>query len=333
MAHFRCRADFLVVVSSPCVVVCRSLLTQQALLPQCINVWGGRNEEELMINSRKGAVLVTGTSVGIGRAIALLLDRTGYRVFAGVRRTEDGEALRREASAQFTPLLLDVTNAGHIAEAVRTIEKALGPEEGLAGLVNNAGVVVAGPLEFLALNDVRSVLEINVVGQLAVIQAVLPLLRRGQKGRIVQITSAGRNLGMPFLGAYVASKAGMGAMCDSLRRELQAEKLHVSEILPGFVTTPMWDKYRKPADQLQATMQASAGHQAESFARGRVLFDRLNSFKGGSPEAVAKVVLRALESRRPRTHYRVGLEACLGLAVPRLVPARFMDWIVARALK
>jgi NAD(P)-dependent dehydrogenase (short-subunit alcohol dehydrogenase family) len=286
-----------------------------------------------MANSRKGAVLVTGTSVGIGRAIALLLDRTGYRVFAGVRRTEDGETLRREASAQFTPLLLDVTNAAQIAEAARTIEKALGPEEGLTALVNNAGIVVAGPLEFLALSDIRKMLEVNVVGQMAVIQAVLPLLRRGQKGRILQITSAGRNLGMPFLGAYVASKAGIGAMCDSLRRELRAEKLYVSEILPGFVVTPMWDKYREPADRLQETIQASASPQAQTFAKGRKLFERVNSLGGESPEGVAKVVLRALEARHPSTHYRVGMDARLGLAVPRLMPARVMDWIVARVLK
>lgn len=286
-----------------------------------------------MTHPHKGSVLVTGTSVGIGRAIALVMDKAGYRVFAGVRRVEDGESLRQEASDRLTPLLLDVTNPQQIAEAVRKIEQALGPEEGLSGLVNNAGIAIAGPLEFLPLTDVRRTLEINLVGQLAVIQAVLPLLRRGSKGRILQITSAGRNLGMPFLGAYVASKSGMGAMCDSLRRELQAEKIHVAEILPGFVVTPMWDKYRKPADQLQEAMQSSARPLAETFAKGRSLFEWLNSRGGESPEGVAKVVLRALEARRPKTHYRIGMDARLGLAVPRLLPTRVMDRIVARALK
>lgn len=280
----------------------------------------------------KGAVLVTGASVGIGRAVALLLDRSGYRVFAGVRRTVDAEALRQAASGRMTPVALDITDPSQIAEAIATVESAIGPDEGLAALVNNAGVVVAGPLEFLPLDEIRRVLDINVVGQVAMIQAALPLLRKGAHGRIVQITSAARHFGMPFMGAYVASKAGMGAACDTLRRELRSEGIAVSEVLPGIVRTPMWEKYRAPADRLQASMPESARRQAEQFAKGRALSDNLLG-RGSSPESIAKVVLRAVKARRPRTHYRAGMDARFALLVPHLMPAWILDWFVDRTLR
>lgn len=268
------------------------------------------------------SILVVGASSGIGLATAQLLARQGYRVYAGVR---DPKAIG--ADAGLTPVQLDVTNAEQIAAAIRSI----GADGELAALVNCAGIAVAGPLEFLSTADVRRTFEVNVVGQLAVIQACLPLLRRGG-GRIVQVTSGARNFGMPFLGAYIASKAGLGIMVDTLRRELRPWNIPVSEVLPGFVLTPLWDKYRAPADAVQAGMPDFAASQAESLAKGRALFERMARI-GKPPEAVAKVILRAIESRCPKLRYVVGWDARAGLLAPHLVPTRILDWFVSRALR
>jgi NAD(P)-dependent dehydrogenase (short-subunit alcohol dehydrogenase family) len=137
----------------------------------------------------KGAVVVTGASTGIGRACALRLDRLGYQVFAGVRRDADGKALKKKAKSGLTPLLIDVTEKASITAAALAVDNAVG-EEGLLGLVNNAGIAMPGPLEFLPLDDLRSQMEVNVIGQVAVTQSFLPLLRKG-KGRIVNIGSIG----------------------------------------------------------------------------------------------------------------------------------------------
>ncbi|MFH0907918.1 MAG: SDR family NAD(P)-dependent oxidoreductase [bacterium] len=284
-----------------------------------------------MTNAKNRAALVTGTSAGIGRAIALELDKAGYRVFAGVRQAADGENLKRDASPLLTPVIVDITNAEQIAAMVRTVEAALGPDQGLHALVNNAGIAIAGPLEFLRAEEIRRVLDVNLVGQLAVIQACLPLLRKGG-GRIVQITSGIRNLGLPFLGAYALSKAGLHIACDVLRRELRPSRIPVSEVVPGIVKTPIWDKYRTPADDLQRSMKDTADSQAQSMGKGRRFFDRLAKH-GHEPEKVARAVLRALDARCPAIQYTVGWDTRFALLLPRIVPARVMDALIAAALK
>ncbi len=188
----------------------------------------------------RGAVLITGASSGIGRATALALDAHGFRVFAGVRKPSDVDVLHQVASARLTPLVLEVTNAASIAAAAEQIAQAVG-DAGLIGLVNNAGVTVAGPLEYLALVDVRRQFEINVVGPLALIQACLPLIRQAH-GRIVNISSVGGKLAMPFNGAYSATKFGVEALSDALRRELAPWGIHVCIVEPGLIATPMGDK-------------------------------------------------------------------------------------------
>ncbi len=275
-------------------------------------------------------VLVTGASTGIGRAIAVCLAKSGWQVFAGVRSEKAAAELRTLHDA-LRPVTLDITSAEQIAAAVKTIEAQIGSDAGLDGLVNNAGIAVAGPIEFLSVDDIRRSLEVNIVGQIAVIKACLPLIRKGH-GRIVQVTSGARNFPMPFLGAYVASKSGMGVIVDALRRELRSSKIPVSEVLPGIVTTPMWDKYRSPADQLQKSMPEYAQSQAQTFTKGRKLFDLLMRH-GAAPEKTARAVLHALESNRPRIRYPVGLDARFGLLVPRITPVRLMDWFVALALR
>src|SRR5258708_15197622 len=203
-----------------------------------------------------GTIVVTGASSGIGKACALQLDTLGMRVAAGVRRERDGEALRREASDRLTPILLDITDATAISAAVDCVTTASG-ETGLAGIINNAGIAVAGPLELLPLSELRKQLEVNVIGQIAVTQAFLPLLRRG-KGRVVMIGSLGGRIVTPFTGAYCASKFAMEALTDALRMELRPWHMHVSIIEPGFIDTPIWEKSKEAASAMLDSLPSQA---------------------------------------------------------------------------
>lgn len=277
-----------------------------------------------------GPVVVTGASTGIGRACALRLDGLGARVFAGVRKRADGDALRREASGGLTPILLDVTDAASIAAAADAVKGAVG-EAGLAGLVNNAGIVVAGPLEFLPITEIREQLEVNVIGQIAVTQAFLPLLRRA-RGRIVNIGSISGRSSVPFVGAYCASKFALEALTDALRLELAPWGIAVSIVEPGAVATPIWEKssarasettkaLRPQARDLYGRALAAMREAAERMAKGAISTDR-----------VAAAVVRALTAPRPKTRYLVGRDAKLQAALTAVLPDRARDELVVRAM-
>ncbi len=277
-----------------------------------------------------GAVLVTGASSGIGRETALLLDRDGYRVFAGVRREPDGESLRRDASERLTPVLLDVTDAASIAAAAKQIETKLGGA-GLAGLVNNAGIAVGGPLEFLPLQELRRVLEVNAVGVVAVTQACLPLLRRA-RGRVVVVGSISGRLSAPFAGPYCASKFAVEALCDSLRMELAAWGMHVSLVEPGDVDTPIWEKTQGYADRMLALLPERARElYADAIVAVRRQIDE-SARRGAPPAACARAIAHALSARRPRTRYVVGTDARIQALLVRFVPDRLRDRLIARML-
>ena len=186
------------------------------------------------------AVVVTGASTGIGRATALHLDSLGLRVFAGVRRDEDGEALRREASDRLTPVHLDVTKPSRSPRRRAQVGEAV-QDSRLAGIVNNAGIAVAGPVEFVPLDQWRTQLEINVLGVVSMVQAFAPLLRES-RGRIVTMGSLGGRLAQPMAAPYCASKHALEAISDALRLELRPWGISVSLIQPGAVKTPIWDK-------------------------------------------------------------------------------------------
>jgi NAD(P)-dependent dehydrogenase (short-subunit alcohol dehydrogenase family) len=268
--------------------------------------------------NRSSAFVITGTSTGIGRATALRLDAAGHRVFAGVRREADGEALRRDASDRLTPILLDVTDAGAIEVAAKSVEAALG-DDGLAGVVNNAGIGVGGPIEFLEIDDWRRQFEVNVFGPVAVIKAFLPLLRRA-RGRIVNVSSAAGRVSNPILGAYCASKFALEALSDSLRVEVRGSGISVSVVEPGFIETPMLDKGKSE----------TAGALEKLPPRGRELYENaLRKFdattdafrrRASTPDAVAKAIQHALTASRPKTRYTVGLDSkalsFLGWALP-----------------
>jgi len=285
-----------------------------------------------MKNQQKGSVLITGASAGIGKACALLLDQCGYQVFAGVRSVEKAEGLQQEASEYLLPVMLDITKKEQVAKAVEVVAKALCPEQGLKGLVNNAGIVVAGPLEFIPLDSLRRQMEVNVIGQVAVTQAFLPLIRKAH-GRIINITTAGCHFAAPFLGPYVASKIAMEALTGSLRRELRQWGIQVSIVEPGIIETPIWEKSFVEADKMEAELPIHARKlYAEAFSTGRRFIEKGRNHHSISPETVSKAIQHALEARRPKTRYVVGIGARLPNLIATFVPDRLADWVVGKVL-
>jgi NAD(P)-dependent dehydrogenase (short-subunit alcohol dehydrogenase family) len=279
-------------------------------------------------NHRRGAVLISGASTGIGRACAEHLDSLGFTIFAGVRKQSDADSLRG-GSGRTQPLMLDVTDSESIASAMRIVDEA--SPGGLAGLVNNAGISVGGPLEFVPLDEWRRQLEVNFIGQVAVTQAALPALRRA-RGRIVNMTSIGGRLASPFLGPYNASKYALEAVTDALRLELRQFGIEVAAVEPGAVVTPIWEKGRASAEQATANMPAEA---LKLYGGGFAAISRFISqaeSSGVPPIEVARAVEHALTASRPKTRYVVGRDAKMRLLLTRFLPTRAMDRVLVRAL-
>lgn len=273
------------------------------------------------------SVVVTGASSGIGEATALFLDNLGYNVIAGVRQPEDAKSLQEKASERLSPMIIDITDLSTIDLAVETLTGALG-EKGLAGLVNNAGIAVAGPLEFLPLVDIRTQFEVNVIGQIAVTKAFLPLLRQG-KGRIINISSIAGRMAVPNAGSYAISKFALEAMTDAFRQELKPWDVDVVSIQPGIVSTALWDKmvarmvnrFPDHGDDVCSRLYG-AGLIA---ARQRIM---LRKQQGMSVEHVAKAVARVLAAKRPKTRYLVGADAKIMALFNKLLPDRAVDWLI-----
>jgi NAD(P)-dependent dehydrogenase (short-subunit alcohol dehydrogenase family) len=262
------------------------------------------------------AALVTGASTGIGEACARRLARNGWRVYAGVRREGDAPDGTEE-------VLLDVTDAGQISAAAAAI-----PE--LHGLVNNAGIALAAPLEFIPVDELRRQLEVNVIGQVAVTQAFLPKLR-ATRGNVVFVGSIAGRSALPFLGAYAASKHALEAIADSLRLELGPFGIGVSIVEPGTIATPIWTKSAAVADQLRERMPEQLG---ELYGERIAAFRRIaakRGEKGASAEDVAHAVEEALDDARPRTRGLVGRDAKIRATIERL-PDRLRDRVYRRIL-
>ena len=276
------------------------------------------------------SVLITGASAGLGRATAVRLAGAGWDVYAGVRKVEDGESVQAESPERIHPLIVDVTDSTAIEAAAATVRGAVG-EAGLDGLVNNAGITVQGPLEFLPIDDLRRQLEVNVVGQIAVTQAVMPEIRRAT-GRIVNMTSVGGRVAHPFIGPYHASKFALEALTDSLRKELRPWGIHVVAVEPGSMDTGIWDKGEEGAEEMLESLGP----------RGRELYgsvlERLREVakktgeRGRPADSVAKVVEKALTARRPRTRYLVGPDAFAQVALDTVLPDRAFDALESRYL-
>ncbi len=277
----------------------------------------------------RAAVLVTGASTGIGYATALRLARSGFIVFSGVRRERDAQTLVREGAPDITPLVLDITDAASIANAVRTI--ATRTDAKLLGLVNNAGIALAGPLELLPLGELRRQFEVNFFGALALVQAFAPTLR-ATRGRIVNVSSIGGKFAPPFLGGYAASKFALEAASDALRVELGAFGVHVAVIEPGAVKTPLWKRGTDISlRSLQSVDPARRAPYDETIRRIASVSQRVAN-RGMPPERVAEAIEHALVSPKPRARYLLGAGAHVQLAIARM-PEAIRDRLTAATLR
>ncbi|HZO93152.1 MAG TPA: SDR family oxidoreductase [Candidatus Baltobacteraceae bacterium] len=265
------------------------------------------------------AVLVTGASSGIGEDAARALARRGFVVYAGVRNDADAARVAT-LHENVRPVLLDVTDATQIAAAAQVVRERGVP---LRALVNNAGVPVAGPLEYLPVEDLRRQFEINVVGQLAVTQAMLPFLR-ATRGRLVFIGSASGRITAPFLGPYSASKFALRALTDALRLELRTAGIAVSLIEPGSVKTPIWRKGRESRESLLTRLPAEA-HERYGAALEKLFAATMHEEQRAMPvETVTAAVVAAITSANPRANAILGAAAKAG-AVLAMLPIPLRD--------
>ena len=281
-----------------------------------------------MANSKD--VVVTGVSTGIGWGTTKVLVSKGFRVFGSVRKQADADRLQREFGNGFVPLTMDITDVDAVHQAAQKVGSMIG-DRNLVGLVNNAGIVVSGPLLYLRLSEYRRQLEVNMISPLVVIQAFASLLgtdrkRLGPAGRIVNITSSGAKIPIPLLGAYSASKSGLEGMSDVLRLELMLFGIDLVMIEPGFVNTTMYDKGEKEdLSEFKATEYWNAVQNFQKFvvAEGR---------KGFSPERLGETVHLALSTAKPKARYAVIKQRFKNWTLPRLLPARMLDAVVAKQL-
>jgi NAD(P)-dependent dehydrogenase (short-subunit alcohol dehydrogenase family) len=269
------------------------------------------------------AVVVTGASPGMGKACALRLAEGGFTVFAAVRKERDAQVLQESGSPRVIPIILDVTKGQTISQAFRKIHDTVG-SAGLAGLVNNAGIAVTGPIELVPLEELRRQFEVNVFGQVAVIQAFLPLIRAA-RGRIVNVGSVGAKFALPFGGALNCSKAAFELISDSLRMELRPWGIHVALVSPGSIRTSAEAKLVADSEAaLNAFSPEGRAHYAESYRAFVQAFVDLESH-GVGPEVMAETVYRALTARSPKRRYPVGPKSRLLPFLFTTLPAGVAD--------
>jgi NAD(P)-dependent dehydrogenase (short-subunit alcohol dehydrogenase family) len=274
------------------------------------------------------SVVVTGASTGIGWGIAKVMTAKGFRVFGSVRKQGDADRLRAELGERFSPLIFDVTDEAGIARGAAEVSAVLAGAR-LWGLVNNAGIAVAGPLLESSIGDFRQQLEVNLIAPMAVIKAFAPLLGTdrtltGPPGRIVNISSVSGRVGFPFAGLYSASKHGLEGLSESLRRELMIYGIDVIIVAPGSVATPIWDK----AEQIDLTPYSKSPY-FEILKRFRD-YMITEGRKGWSSERVGEVVCEALTAARPKARYSPVAGRFQNWTLPRLLPVRAVDRIIAK---
>src|SRR4051812_20867358 len=270
-----------------------------------------------------GLVVITGASTGIGRAAAKRLAGGGFDVIAGVRSERVAEEMRGN---RITPAIVDITDQAQV-DALR---EQVG-DRPLAGLVNNAGISLTGPLEFMPLDVFRRQLEVNLVGHVAVIQALLEAVRRG-RGRIVNVGSVGARTPLPFNAAYAASKAGIWAMGESLRGELRPWGIHVAIVEPGAIATPIWQKMGDQAGEVgDETPPRGRELYGATLAKAGTAIAKV-SRSASPPEKVAAVIERALTARRPKDRYLVGIDARGQALARRVLGHRRWDKVLQRQM-
>jgi NAD(P)-dependent dehydrogenase (short-subunit alcohol dehydrogenase family) len=275
-------------------------------------------------------VVVTGVSSGIGWGTTKVLVSKGFRVFGSVRKQADADRLQAEFGSSFVPLMMDITDADAVHQAAQKVGSMIG-DRNLMGLVNNAGIVVSGPLLYLRPSEYRRQLEVNMISPLVVIQAFAPLLgtdknRQGPSGRIVNITSSGAKVPIPLLGAYSSSKSGLEGMSDVLRLELMLFGIDLVMIEPGFVNTTMYDKGEK--EDLSEFKPTEYWNAVQKFQKFIVTEGR----KGFSAERLGEAVHLALSTPKPKARYAVIKQRFKNWTLPRLLPARVLDALIAKQL-
>jgi len=280
--------------------------------------------------TQQKTVVITGASSGIGRSCVVRMSRSGWRVFATVRKESDSKKLRAEFADNVSPVLMDVENQASIAAAAREIESQVSGT-GLNGLVNVAGIGLLRPLEYASMQDLRQIFEINFFGQVACIQAFSRMLRN-QRGRIVNITTVGVNLAIPFGGLLNASKSAFAKASDTLRLEMRPFGVRVIAIEPGSISTPAVDKTLGNLEQVIANLPPEAQEQYGDLIRKMGRRGYAMEKNGSSPDVVAEAVHRALTSSRPRIRYRVGKHAKLLATLPKILPESLMDSLLLRML-
>jgi NAD(P)-dependent dehydrogenase (short-subunit alcohol dehydrogenase family) len=273
--------------------------------------------------TRPKSVVITGASSGLGRAAAIHLAELGYRVFAGVRTESSAAELSGVSSSngELIPVMLDVTDAASIAHAGRLVEHGCS-DTGLWAVVNNAGISISSPLECVPMEVLRTQLETNVVGAVAVLQRFLPLLR-ASGGRIINVSSGIANIPPPYLGAYAAAQFAKEGLSDALRRELRPLGVSVSVIQPGAVFTPIWGKM--PAEVSET--------YRERFIEFLNTSASLAQASKTTPADYARTVAAALAAKRPKTRYRVGVDSSSSALARRVVPDRLMDTLITVGFK
>jgi NAD(P)-dependent dehydrogenase (short-subunit alcohol dehydrogenase family) len=283
-----------------------------------------------MSEQSKPSVVITGVSSGIGYATAKLLAERGFQVFGSVRTEVDAERTSRDFGANYRALNLDVTDQESVKTAAEIVKERIGRDR-LSALINNAGIEVPGPLAYLPVDRFRLQLEVNLIGVLAVTQALLPLLgtdpdRTGKPGRIINVSSVAGRLGVPFIGAYCASKFGLEGFSDSLRRELMLFGIDVILLEPGAVVTPIWEKAEGKV--LEEFPETPYDRSLKKFVDTAMKAGR----EGFPASKAADLIARILSTRKPKARYTLVPNRFMEYTIPRHLPTRTLDYFIARFL-
>ena len=272
------------------------------------------------------AILITGSSTGIGKACALHLDKLGFKVYAGVRKRADGDSLKEEASDKLNPIILDVTDTDSIQAAANIIEKENDGE--LYGLVNNAGIGISGVLEVTPVTEIRKLMEVNVIGLMSVTQVFIPMLRKS-KGRIINIGSSSGLMAFPGGSVYCASKFAVRAITDSLRLELKHFGISVVMVAPGAIESEIWEKRKEYKSELRKRVRPEIAEHYKTLAR---FGDKIEQVIKKIPASeVAKAIADALTSAKPKYYYYVGSDA-KGAAKAAKLPKKLLDWMIKKRI-
>ncbi len=272
-------------------------------------------------------VVITGVSTGIGYGAAKQFAEAGYHVFGSVRKSEDATRLKAEIGTNFTPLLFDVTDRPAIEKAAEQVKEIVG-NNGIVGLINNAGMATSGPLVHQPIEEIRLQFEVNVIGQINVIQVFFELLKNGAKpGKIINISSSAGKISAPFFGAYAGSKHALEGISNSLRRELQLYGIDVIIVGPGAVKTAIWDK--------DSTQQLAKKYAETDYAASLDTFQKyiLNQGKNGLSEAsLGEFIQEVFETEKPKTRYAILRTRFKNWIIPRLLPDRWFDKQIAKSI-